>query len=864
MPIARVRIVNEVSAVVLDLADEHMDYLYNKYAVNAPNYFFNPKYKLGQWDGKIRFFHKTGKTFLYLLDDLLPRLVKLGYKIALEDLRTTAIIKPKPITTDLFNHITHIDTGEPTIIRQYQVEAINSLIEHGYGVVVASTGSGKAQPLSAKVMTPMGWKLMGDIVKDDIVRTPSGTNAKVLNVFPQGEKDIYEVIFHDGAKTQCCLEHLWTVNFPISYSSAKTIKRTVSLEEIKAFLELKNTNKKKIPGNVSISVISPYVPDNPSTCPVDPYLLGLLLGDGCLAQPTTLSFSSADAHIVEQITLLCNHWEVTPKYKGRVDYALTKSIPQDSFPPSPNKLVKILTELQLMGTTSKTKFIPQIYKQASVNDRLLLIRGLLDTNGTVGKRGNVSFTTTSKELARDLQEVLWSVGALCSISVRRPTYTYKNQKKQGAVAYTLNIAHSTPALLFSLPRKINLCRQHFANARIPLTRRVKDIRYVGKQQAQCIFIDSPDHLYITDDYIITHNTLMCAALVHRYGEHDIKSLTIVPNRDLIRQTKNTYQHYGLDVGEYSGERKTLNHQHIVSTWQALKNTPELITLFNMVIVDECHGLKGNVLSNILTDHAAKIPYRFGFTGSMPKEKSDAWAVYVAVGPIRYEVPASELIEKGVLARPHIDILQLQEDLRPEFNAFLEECIGQPPTYNEFKEEYFPDFSAEKSYLQYQTTRLSWIAQFIEAKRDAKKGNVLCLVDNIAFGRKLVDQIEGAIFVNGQDVKSPKDRKAVYDMFADNDNLVVIATVHIAGTGIDIHRIFNLMFIDIGKSFIRVIQAIGRGLRKADDKDKISITDICSDLKYSKKHLRERIKFYKEAVYPYKHHKITYQHLAQKE
>lgn len=495
MTIARVRILNEVSAVVLDIADVHTTFLYNKYGIHAPNYFFNPRFKLRQWDGKIRFFHKTGKTFLYLLEEIIPLLVKFGYQIKLEDLRKSQIITPDPIDENLFSHILHPDTEQPTVLRQHQVDAVNALIEPGNGLVIASTGSGK--------------------------------------------------------------------------------------------------------------------------------------------------------------------------------------------------------------------------------------------------------------------------------------------------------------------------------------------------------------------------TLMCAALCQIYGKHGIRSLTIVPNRDLIRQTKQTYIHFGLNTGEYSGEEKNLNHQHIVSTWQALKNTPEIIQTFQMVIVDECHGLKGNVLSTILTDHAATIPYRFGFTGTLPKEHSDALAVHTAVGLVRYQVGASVLIDKGILAKLHIDVIRLEENLKPQYDEYLEECIGEPPSYAEFKTEYFPDFAAEKSFLQHNEDRLDWIAEFIEVKRDLKKGNVLCLVDNIPFGRKLASLIDGAIFVNGQDMKKSKDRKQVYDMFADSDNLVVIATVHIAGTGIDIHRIFNLIYVDIGKSFTRVIQAIGRGLRTASDKDRVLVTDITSDFKYSKRHSQTRVKYYKEQQYPYKIHKVKY-------
>lgn len=136
-----------------------------------------------------------------------------------------------------------------------------------------------------------------------------------------------------------------------------------------------------------------------------------------------------------------------------------------------------------------------------------------------------------------------------------------------------------------------------------------------------------------------------------------------------------------------------------------------------------------------------------------------------------------------------------------------------------------------------------------------KGNVLCLVDGVKFGRRLAKEIDGAIFLHGPD--KMKIRKEAYELFKHNNDVVLIVTAQIASTGLNIKRIFNLMFIDLGKSFIRIIQTIGRGLRKAPDKDFVNVTDICSDLKYSRKHCAERIKFYKDASYPYKKRIVDY-------
>jgi superfamily II DNA or RNA helicase len=279
----------------------------------------------------------------------------------------------------------------------------------------------------------------------------------------------------------------------------------------------------------------------------------------------------------------------------------------------------------------------------------------------------------------------------------------------------------------------------------------------------------------------------------------------------------------------------------------------------MLIVDECHGARGNSLRGMITDQAARIPYRFGFTGTLPEDESQKLQVHTALGPVRNVMPAADLIEQGVLADLHISVLQLEEDLQEEYQLFCdEECINlTPPSYAEFKADYFPDYASERSYRSRNRARSEWIASCVEQQRDAAKGNTLVLVDNIPSARLLAKMIPGAYLVNGTDMADTSKRQEVYNLFATRDDLVVVATVNVAGTGLSINRIFNLVLVDIGKSFIRVIQAIGRGLRKAHDKDFVNVIDICGDFKYSKQHLAKRVKFYREAGYSYKKHKVNY-------
>jgi len=279
---------------------------------------------------------------------------------------------------------------------------------------------------------------------------------------------------------------------------------------------------------------------------------------------------------------------------------------------------------------------------------------------------------------------------------------------------------------------------------------------------------------------------------------------------------------------------------------------------NNIIVSNCQGLRGPVLNELLLEYGKNIPYRFGCTGTLPEEEADAMSVRVAVGEVQYEIPAHTLIEKGHLAELKIEILQLEVDFKDKYQQFLDDTKDKPDiphmTYIQFKDSYFPDFTSEKSFLHSEKSRLKYIAEYLE-QRAMIEGNVLCLVNGIPFGKRLTKLIPNAVFLHGADGKEV--RKEIYKSFKDNDALIVIATVNIAGTGLNIKRIFNLVLVDMGKSFIRVIQAIGRGLRKAPDKKFVYVTDICSDLKYSKRHAAKRIKYYKNAKYPYEKRKVDY-------
>ena len=341
-------------------------------------------------------------------------------------------------------------------------------------------------------------------------------------------------------------------------------------------------------------------------------------------------------------------------------------------------------------------------------------------------------------------------------------------------------------------------------------------------------------------------TIMTAALsdaVSRYG----RSIVIVPNKSLVTQTEKDYINMELDVGVYFGDRKEYGRQHTICTWQSLnnlmKNTnngigdctiQEFIEGVVCVIVDEVHMAKADALKTLLTGVMAQVPIRWGLTGTIPKELFESQALLVSLGPVISRLSASTLQDAGVLANCHVNIVQLVDHVE------------------------YADYQAELKYLLEESGRLDTMASLIQ--RVNETGNTLVLVDRIECGHQLVERLgERAVFVSG--ATKAKTRQTEYDEIAVSDDKIIVATYGVAAVGINIPRIFNLVLIEPGKSFVRVIQSIGRGIRKAEDKDHVQIWDITSTCKFAKRHLTKRKQFYKEANYPFSAEKLEWMKIA---
>jgi superfamily II DNA or RNA helicase len=322
-----------------------------------------------------------------------------------------------------------------------------------------------------------------------------------------------------------------------------------------------------------------------------------------------------------------------------------------------------------------------------------------------------------------------------------------------------------------------------------------------------------------------------------------RTIVIVPNKSLVEQTEEDFVNVDLDVGVYYGDRKNLNKTHTICTWQSLNildkksknHEQDIVTLAEFldgvktVIVDEVHMAKAEVLKNLLTQNLCNAPIRWGLTGTIPKEAFEYESIFSSIGPVIGGITAHELQDMGVLSGCHVNVVQMIDI--PEFRSYAEEL----------------------KYLVTDDDRMIYISNLI--KKISQSGNTLVLVNRIDSGKFIVNEIEDAVFISGE-VKT-KDRKEEYDEIKTSDNKIIVATYGVAAVGINIPRIFNLVLLEPGKSFTRVIQSIGRGIRKAQDKDFVQIWDITSTCKYAKRHLTARKKFYKDAKYPFTIDKVDW-------
>jgi len=374
------------------------------------------------------------------------------------------------------------------ILRPFQEEGLSWLLTNRRTLLADEMGLGKAQPLDAKILTPHGWKLMGNIKVGDRVINSTGGVSKVTGVFPQGERDVYEVGFTDGSRTRSCGEHLWAVRTPLQKWRNQPFKN-VQLSDLKDKLFDPD-------GNTEFFIpIMGAAQMETRACPIDPYFLGLLLGDGGISKGVV--FSNADEEILEFVRGIIPSDMTLKRIRKTVDYRIIYKRGLQ------NHVMNVLRDLGLFGLKSGAKFIPDCYLYNCIEVRHAVLQGLMDTDGFISKDGAaIQFTSISSRLTNDVKFLIQSLGGTAKVSSKTP--------KGGNLAYTLTISIPNGFCPFRLKRKIDRCT---VRKKYLPRRGMTEVRSIGKMLTQCIAVDAPDHLYVTDECIVTHNTLEALAFL---------------------------------------------------------------------------------------------------------------------------------------------------------------------------------------------------------------------------------------------------------------------------------------------------------------------------------------------------------------
>jgi len=776
--------------------------LHRRLAIFDPNAKFSEKYNSFKsngeriWDGYIRFFNTKNFSFLtghlpYVEKVLDGQEVEYGIidKCYRPNVDISPVYELKGIT-----------------LRDYQKKGVYICTNRtNRGVFYQATNSGKGHSLDTPILTPTGWQEIQNLKVGDYIVAADGCPTRITGLFPRGKQQTYTITFNDHTSIICDADHLWTVQTP--YSKKKLWNTLSTKEIIKRNNKLgKRASRLKIPNCYPIQF-------NRKKLLLKPYVLGVLLGNGSLCY-TTPKLTTTDKEIVNAIS---RYYKVNPiSSKNRCQgYSILD-------------IHDIIKQLGLNDVRSWTKFIPKEYLLSDIDDRLAILQGLMDTDGTVCKSGRtVSFSSTSKQLVCDVMYLVRSLGGKAVLGKpRRTIYTINGIKKQGRESYRVYIKLIYDNLIpFRLARKKVRYYNHTHKKHSYKT--IVGIKDAGIQETICISINHPSGLYVAKDFIVTHNTIQAIATCESIP---VNTLFLVDRVELLDQAYKKFKKHGSrEVGvitpqEFEPREVTIGLQRTI--WSRLRNqyTRDEYTNYlksvEMLFVDEVHKSTSSTWKYVLR-HMHHAYYRYGLSGTPLLEDAIRNMLLVGfIGRIVQKISNQYLIENGYSAKPLINIVKREAERISSTLDYIEVYrigITENATRN---------------------------AQIIDLIKKHSGETILVIVKHLEHGRIIKSSIEKekGYFVSGQDRKA--ERISIYNKFKDKKIPIVIATM-IYKEGIDISAIDVLIYAAGEKAPVTILQVLGRGLRAREDKKFLKYYDFeDKGHRHLSSHTRKRIKIYK--------------------
>ena len=791
--------ITNVKSKLLNVPSAVAVILSKAFEVPYPNFWFSQKYKQGLWDGKMRFFQRPANT---IATGLVPKVIKILKEnecdFVIQDLREDAgDYKLEPVPEDY-----SINTVKES--RNYQIDTINKVIQSNLmgipftrGVINVATNGGKAQPLYTKVLTSKGFITMKEVQPGMQVIGDDGKPHTVLRVFNHDLKHIYRVTLNDGTYTDCCNEHLWTVQNDGDRTSNQY--RTLTLEELSKTLYYGIKDPRP---NWTIPVVSPVeFEENPIE--IDPWLLGFLLGDGDLRHHS-IAFSTSEADILEKVTELVESYGDKVKHYSSSNYR--------DYDILGGNLLQILRKMKVLGARSYEKHIPQNYLINTYENRLQLLRGLLDADGYVSleKSGYVEYSTTSQCLSEQVKFLVYSMGGSVNITEKMGCYTKEGIKITTRLQYNMGLRFFNKSV-------IPVSSQKHVSKWVPRKKGcykyIVDVTYLGDMPAKCIFIDNPSSLYVTDDFIVTHNTTIAEALIKEMLpvlEATRKQfLFITHSKEIAYQAKKSIEtDLGISVGmigDGKWEVETVSVALVPTLYKRIKK-PEFKDLVDNVkgfVLDECHHSTSTTwfdTVSLLTNAVVRL----GLTGTVDKEnKINEYRLYSCTGSILSKITNEFLIEEGYSAKP---VCILFENTSPE----LEDS----------------DYQEAYQLGVIESSERNDMILDICIKETESNNKVLILVERIDHGEILLDLLEPlekkVVFTSGQ--LNSEERQDILDRLRKGKIDILIST-SILDEGVDVSNINALIYARGMKATRKLLQGIGRGLRKKSDNSKLRFYDF---------------------------------------
>jgi superfamily II DNA or RNA helicase len=807
------------------IAKEARDY----FTFQMPGYQFSPKFRAKQWDGKIRLIDRSNKVLRGLVPRIQSWAKEQNYDIEWED--PNIDLDADEVSSFLKN------LNLPFELRDYQINTFLRAIQKKRALFLSPTSCHKKDDL---IFTTKGWVKIQDIKIGDFVFGPDGSPKEVLRTF-EGEDELYEIIPQNKRpKITVTGNHVLLIKHNDGnkkYGYARGDNENITKITVNDYL--KKSNYYKHCSVLTYNEQPLLYGTNPNTS-LSPYFIGCYLGDG---HTHKCAITSIDKEIMDAV------YQEATKFGCSVTSEKTKSINYKITHPRP-RYNPILTEFRRFGlifcgknrNTCETKHVPIEFLNSPKEFRKELLAGLLDTDGHLNSSGTYfDFTVKSEQLANDAAQLAISLGLVAHT-------TPKFNKKYNRNYYRTIIMGNIESIPTRVPRKQ-------AN-KIPRLRRPYiskfDVNSIGSDKYYGIEVK--DHLYVTNGGMVTHNSGKGAIIyaIFRYlhaKRYSSRTLIIVPNTSLVVQLTSDFADYGYDCDRnvhqlYDGATKETQKPILISTWQAIQNMPrKWFEQFDCIIGDEAHGCKAKSLTYIISS-CTNAKFRFGLTGTLDDTKVHQLILEGLFGATYKATTTSELMSRGEVTKFEIKALVLKYGAsearlvsKLQYHEEMEWLCG-----HEGRNEFISNLAVS------QKTNTLVLFQYIE-----KHGDVLYDLIKKKAGKRKVFYVHG-----GSDTE---ERDAVRAIVEKEKDAIIIASVGVFSTGINIKNLHNVIFASPSKARIKTLQSIGRVLRLHKDKDIATLYDIADDLKYKNnanytlKHFVERLKIYASEKFKFRVYNI---------